>query len=142
VETNGLTRAHKGVQILCVPTADGRETWLPTMRFVALEGRCFVLTCNQFTRLRDFPPDLPNDLGSEPDDVISTGGSCIIGPLGEVLAGPAFDGEQILFAEIDLDELTRAKFDFDVVGHYARPDVFRLIVDESARLPVTPDSRG
>ena len=128
----------KGVQILCVPTADGRETWLPSMRFVALEGRCYVLSCNQFTRLRDFPADIPNELATEPDDVVCVGGSCIVGPLGEVLAGPAFDGEEILFADVDLDEITRAKFDFDAVGHYARPDVFQLNVDERAKSPVAP----
>lgn len=127
----------KGVQILCVPTADGRETWLATMRFVALEGRCYVLSCNQFARLRDFPADIPNELTAEPDAVISTGGSCVIGPLGQVLAGPAWDGEEILFADLDLDEITRAKFDLDVVGHYARPDVFRLLVDESPMRNVT-----
>jgi nitrilase len=128
----------KGVQVLCVPTADGRETWLPSMRFVALEGRCYVLSCNQFTRLRDFPPDIPNELGSEPDDVICVGGSCIISPLGEVLAGPAFDDEEILFADLDLDEIARAKFDFDAVGHYARPDIFELHVDERRKSSVKP----
>jgi nitrilase len=128
----------KGVQVLCVPTADGRETWLPTMRFVALEGRCFVLSCNQFTRLRDFPADIPNELATEPDEVVCLGGSCIIGPLGQVLAGPAFDDERILFADLDLDEIARAKLDFDVVGHYARPDIFQLHVDERSKPPVKP----
>jgi len=128
----------KGVQIYCAPTADGRETWLPTMRHVALEGRCFVLSCNQFTRRGDFPDDIPNALAEAPDDVVSTGGSCIISPLGEVLAGPARGGEEILFADIELDEITRGKFDFDVAGHYARPDVFRLVVDEAPKPPVSP----
>ena len=128
----------KGVQIYCAPTADGRETWLSTMRHVALEGRCFVLSCNQFTRRGDFPADIPNTLAEAPDDVVSTGGSCIISPLGEVLAGPARDGEEILFADLDLGEIARGKFDFDVAGHYARPDVFRLIVDEAPKPPVSP----
>lgn len=128
----------KGIQLYCAPTADGRETWLSTMRHVALEGRCFVLSCNQFTRRSDFPEDIPNALAQAPDDVLSTGGSCIISPLGEVLAGPARDGEEILFADIDLDEIARGKFDFDVAGHYARPDVFRLIVDEAPKPPVSP----
>jgi predicted amidohydrolase len=132
----------KGVQIWCAPTADGRETWLSTMRHVALEGRCFVLSCNQFTRGRDFPSDIPNALAAGPDGVLSTGGSCIIGPLGDVLAGPARDGEEILFADLDLDEITRGKFDFDVTGHYARPDVFRLVVDEEAKPPVAPSATG
>ena len=128
----------KGVQVYCAPTADGRETWLSTMRHVALEGRCFVLSCNQFIRRSDLPADIPNTLADAPGDVLSTGGSCIISPLGEVLAGPARDGETILFANIELDEITRGKFDFDVAGHYARPDVFRLIVDEAPQRPVSP----
>jgi nitrilase len=127
----------KGVQLWCAPTADGRETWLPTVRHIALEGRCFVLSCNQFTRRRDFPADLPNEVATSPDDVVSPGGSCIVGPLGEVLAGPAWEGEQILYADTDLDEITRGKFDFDVTGHYARPEVFRLIVDEEAKPAVS-----
>ena len=126
----------KGIQIWCAPTADGRETWVSTMRHVALEGRCFVLSCNQFTRVRDFPSDIPNVLAADPDDVLSSGGSCIIGPLGEILAGPARSGEETLFADLDLAAITRGKFDFDVAGHYARPDVFRLSVNESPTPPV------
>jgi nitrilase len=86
----------KRIEIYCAPTADGREVWLSTMRHVALEGRCFVLSCNQFARRADFPDDIPNALAQDPDDVVNTGGSCIIGPLGEILAGPARDGEEIL----------------------------------------------
>ena len=123
----------KGVQIYCTPTADGRETWLATVRHVAMEGRCFVLSSNQFTRRKDFPADIPNVLAGSPDGVLSTGGSCIIGPLGQILAGPARDGEQILFADIDLDEIARGNLDLDAVGHYSRPDIFRLTVDESPR---------
>jgi len=127
----------KGIQIYCAPTADGRESWLSTVRHVALEGRCFVLSANQFSRRKDFPADLPNVVAEGPDDVVNTGGSCIVGPLGEVLAGPARDGEEILFADLDLDQIARGTFDFDVVGHYARPDVFHLTVDETARPPVS-----
>jgi nitrilase len=126
----------KGIQIYCAPTADGRETWISTMRHIALEGRCFVLSANQFTRLRDFPADIKNQLASEPDDVVCLGGSCIVGPLGNVLAGPAFDGETILFADLDLDDVARGKYDFDVTGHYARPDLFQLEVNERVQKPV------
>jgi nitrilase len=126
----------KGVQIYCMPTADGRETWLSTVRHIALEGRCFVLSANQFTRLSDFPPDIENELASQPDDVVCLGGSCIVGPSGEVLAGPDFKGEAILFADIDLAEIARGKFDLDVTGHYARPDLFHLEVNEAPQKPV------
>ena len=120
----------KGVQIWCAPTADARKTWLPTMQHVAVEGRCFVLSCNQFVRRRDFPEDYDTPYGDDPDAVLSEGGSCIVGPLGDVLAGPAWGEEAVLTAEVDLGEIARGKFDLDVTGHYARPDVFRLYVNE------------
>jgi nitrilase len=124
----------KGVQVYCAPTADGRPTWLPTMQHIAMEGRCFVLSANQFARRSDYPADYPVD--AAPGAVISAGGSCIISPLGEVLAGPDFAGEGVLTATIDLGAVARGTFDFDAVGHYARPDVFRLLVNEAPHPPV------
>jgi nitrilase len=132
----------RGVQLYCAPTADSRETWLPTVRHIALEGRCFVLSCCQFARRGDYPADVPNALAEGADDVLMRGGSCIVGPLGDVLAGPDHEGETILCAELDLAEIPRAKFDLDVVGHYARPDVFRLVVDETPRPAVSWEVPG
>lgn len=131
-----MTMYSKGIQIYCAPTADGRETWLPTMRHIALEGRCFVLSCNQFCRRSDYPAEYDTVFGDDPETIISRGGSCVIGPLGQVLAGPNFDGEGILTADLDMGDIARGAFDFDVVGHYARPDVFQLRVNEQARSPV------
>ncbi len=131
----------KGIELYCAPTADERETWIPTMRHVALEGRCFVLSCNQYTKRSDFPADYEAVQGDDPETVISKGGSCIIDPLGNILAGPDYDGECILTAEIDRGEIARGKYDFDVVGHYARPDVFRLHVNERP-LPAVVASSG
>lgn len=123
----------KGVEIYLAPTADSRETWQATLRHIAFEGRCFVLGCNQYVTRAMYPPDLPGieDLASQPE-VMCRGGSAILSPLGEFLAGPLFDQEGILYADLDLTEVSRSKFDFDVVGHYARPDVFQLIVNEAA----------
>jgi nitrilase len=126
----------KGVEIWCAPTAVSRDTWNASMQHIAIEGRCFVLSCNQFTRRSDFPADFPCTLGDDPQMVISRGGSCIVNPFGEIIAGPDFEGETILTAEIDRDMIARGKFDFDVVSHYARPDVFQLVVDERQRSPV------
>ena len=127
----------KGVEIYLAPTADSRETWQATLRHIACEGRCFVLGCNQFVTKSMYPADLPGieELAGQPE-VMCRGGSAIVSPLGEVIAGPLYDGEGILYAELDLAEVARAKFDFDVVGHYARPDVFQLIVNEGSLLPV------
>ncbi|MBN2822405.1 MAG: carbon-nitrogen hydrolase family protein [Coriobacteriia bacterium] len=127
----------KGVQVWCAPTADSRDTWQSTMRHIACEGRCWVLGCNQFVTKDMYPADLPeHDLLEVQPEVMSRGGSVVISPLGEVVAGPLWDEEGILYAEIDLAEVSRAKLDFDPVGHYARPDVFRLVVDEREKCAV------
>ena len=126
----------KHVDLYCAPTADDRDTWLSSMQHVALEGRCFVLTACQVLRRSEYPDDIRVSLGAGPDDLIMRGGSAIINPLGKVLAGPCFGSETILTADLDLNEIARGKFDFDVTGHYARPDVFQLVVNERATPPV------
>jgi nitrilase len=120
----------QGIEIYCAPTADHRETWIATMQHIAAEGRCFVLGCNQFNRRRDFPKDFKSSFGDDPETVLSRGGSCIVDPFGKFIAGPDFRDETILVAELDRRQLPQAKFDFDVVGHYSRPDIFRLVVDK------------
>ena len=122
----------KGVDIYLAPTADARDTWQATLRHIACEGRCFVLGCNQFVTKQMYPPELQDhpELAAVPD-VLCRGGSAIISPLGEPLAGPLYGEEGILFADLDLEEVPRSKVDFDVVGHYARPDVFQLLVNEN-----------
>jgi nitrilase len=100
------------------------------MQHVALEGRCFVLSACQFLRRGDCPDDYDAVQGSDPNIILMRGGSCIVSPLGQLLAGPEFNGPMILSAEIDRGEIVRGKFDFDVAGHYARPDIFHLYVNE------------
>ena len=102
---------RKNVAFYCAPTVDDRETWPVTMRHIALEGRCFVLSAVQHT------------------DTIR-GGSVIVSPLGKVLAGPCYGGECVLRLEVDPGEIAEGKFDLDVTGHYARPDVFRFEVND------------
>lgn len=126
----------KGVQIWAAPTADDRESWIATMRHVAMEGRCFVIGACQVMRRSDFPADYASRIEAGPDEWMMHGRSVIVGPLGEVLAGPLVDEEGILTAEIDLDDLLGARLDFDPVGHYARPDLFSLHVDERSQSPV------
>ncbi|MFO7269925.1 MAG: nitrilase-related carbon-nitrogen hydrolase [Sphaerobacter thermophilus] len=128
---------QKGIQIYCAPTADQRDTWVASMQHIACEGRCFVLSANQFARRRDYPDDYPIEGVTDPDTVLCRGASMIVSPLGQILAGPAIDGETILTADLDLDDVVRGKYDFDAVGHYSRPDVFQLIVDERPKRPVT-----
>lgn len=126
----------KNVALYCAPTADHRDTWLSSMQHIALEGRCFVLTACQFIRKKDFPESVRVSLGDSPDAVLMRGGSAIINPLGKVLTGPNFEGETILTADLDLNDIGRGKFDFDVTGHYCRPDIFQLTVNEAPMPPV------
>lgn len=128
----------KGVEIYFAPTADSRDTWQSTMRHIACEGRCFVLGCNQFVTKEMYPSDLETfeELSNQPD-VMCRGGSVIVSPFGEVIAGPLYDKEGIIYADLDLSEITRAKIDFDVVGHYARSDIFQLHINSKPQSSVT-----
>ena len=123
-----MTLYAKGVEFYCAPTVDDREVWLATMKHVAVEGRCFVLAACQFATAEDYPREMARD-SATPDPMIS-GGSAIIDPMGEVLAGPVRGSQAVLFADCDLGAIARGRFDLDVTGHYARPDVFQLSVDE------------
>ncbi|KAI3692785.1 hypothetical protein L6452_32608 [Arctium lappa] len=131
----------KGIEIYCAPTADSREVWQASMTHIALEGGCFVLSANQFCRRKDYPaPPEYVFSGTEqdltPESVVCAGGSVIISPSGTVLAGPNYDGEALITADLDVGEIARAKFDFDVVGHYARPEVLSLMVRDHPATPV------
>ncbi|MGH1417712.1 MAG: carbon-nitrogen hydrolase family protein [Hyphomicrobiaceae bacterium] len=127
---------EKNVSIYCAPTADDRDSWASSMQHIALEGRCFVLSACQYMTGKDFPEYMKNEISDKDDHVLMRGGSVIINPLGEILAGPRFDEECILYAELDTEDVAKGKFDFDVSGHYARPDVFELSVDERPKSPV------
>jgi len=127
----------KGTQIYLAPTADARDRWQSTLQHIALEGRCFVLGCNQYVTRDMYPADLeiPEELERWPE-TLCRGASAIYDPAGECLAGPLLDTEGVLIAEVDLGAIDRGVFDFDVTGHYARPDVFHFSVDERPRAPV------
>ncbi|MFD2786377.1 carbon-nitrogen hydrolase family protein [Hymenobacter rubripertinctus] len=103
-----------------------KEMNLVASRHYAFEGRCFVVACGAIMRAAELPPELEPipGLAQNPEAFVLRGGSVIIGPDGTVLAGPVYDEEVILTAEIDLGDLLAERLTLDVAGHYARPDVF------------------
>ncbi|KAL6899460.1 hypothetical protein ACP4OV_006118 [Aristida adscensionis] len=137
----------KGVEIYCAPTADFMPSWQASMTHIALEGGCFVLSAIQFCHRKDYPPAPEYTFGGldeepSPESVVCPGGSVIISPSGTVLAGPNYEGEALLTADLDLGEIARAKFDFDVVGHYSRPEVLSLVVKTYPKTAVSFTSDG
>ncbi len=121
----------KGIEIWCAPTVDDRDIWQTSMSFIAYEGRNFLVSACQFQpapsgdRHRDetWPDDKP----------LIRGGSVIMSPMGEVLAGPVYDREDLVSTSINLDDIIKARYDMDPTGHYSRPDIFKLCVDETER---------
>lgn len=125
---------QKGVEIYVAPTADARDSWQSTMEHIACEGRCFVIGCNQYFTKDYYSDELKATIPEDRPHILSRGGSVIVSPLGEVLAGPLYDQEGLLTAEIDLDEIIRAKMDFDVNGHYTRNDIFDFTVSDQPEI--------
>lgn len=118
-----------GAQILAAPTWDKSPNWLQSMQHNAREGGVFVVSCCMAIRIADIPEEYGfRNLYPEGREWINTGNSCIIDPKGRILAGPLEAEEGLLYADVDLDTITEAKRMFDVVGHYARPDVFQFSV--------------
>lgn len=118
---------EKGVQLYIAPTADSREEWTATMKHIGLEGRCFVLGCNQYFTKSMYPQKYQHLVQDEVDEMCP-GGSVIISPLGKIVAGPLFGKAGAVTAELNLEELKMSRLDFDVNGHYARPDIFKVEV--------------
>jgi len=118
---------QQGIEIYLAPTADCRDSWQSSLTHIACEGRCYVLGCNQWVTKSEYPETLQEEIKNQPTPLCN-GGSVILSPLGKTLAGPLFDGEGILYAEIDHREIIKSKMDFDVIGHYARPDIFQFKV--------------
>jgi nitrilase len=118
------------VDILLAPTWDNSDVWPASMRHIAKEGRCYVLGITSVLRASDVPADIPgrDAIYGGDDDWMSRGNTMIVGPDGDVLAGPVSEREEIVYGEVDLDAVRRTRQHFDVVGHYARPDVFRFEV--------------
>lgn len=130
------------VNLWLAPTADARDTWLPLMRTVACEGRCFVLSANQCVKRKHLPEWIKEHVGQKDgeseEDFVCTGGSCIVNPLGEVLKGPLWKVEEeedsenlsnLLVVEANFEECLKGRLDIDIGGSYSRNDAFKLTVE-------------
>jgi nitrilase len=125
---------EQGVTIWAAPTVDERPQWEAAMRHIAHEGRCFLVSACQWLGPSQTALGEPITLIDRPADApLIAGGSVIVSPMGEIVAGPLRGSEGLLVAEVDLADIVRARFDFDAAGHYARPDIFRLDVTPAAR---------
>ena len=121
----------QGVEIYVAPTYDQGEGWVGSMQHIAREGRCWVLSAGTLLRGSDFPPDLPGKTELYPDDQewVNPGGSVIVAPGGDIVAGPMYREEGLLICELDAMLSAQGKRSLDVAGHYSRPDLFELEIN-------------
>ena len=134
----------QGIDIYLAPTWDNSDAWVPTLRHIAKEGRMHVIGVTPFLRGSDVADSFPGfeDVYGGDEDVMSRGNTTIVGPEGEIIAGPLVGEEGIVYAGLDLAAARTSRRQFDVAGHYARPDVFRLVVDTSSKPAVTFENQG
>jgi len=135
----------QGVEIYVAPTYDSGDDWIETLRHIAREGCCWVIGSGNLLRGSDMHTDLAElaDLYPDPEEWVNPGDSVVIAPGGEIVAGPMRSEDGILYADIDPQRVGIARRTLDVVGHYARPDIFTLQVDRNPQTPVDfkqPDS--
>jgi nitrilase len=131
---------ESGIEIYLAPTADDGDSWQATLVHIARESRAFVVAPSHFQRASAYPDDFPLRDLIDGLDVIGRGGSAILAPDGSYLAGPVYDEEAILYAELDLARLFEERQRFDPAGHYHRPDVLRLEV--TPQTSGAPSARG
>ncbi len=128
----------QGIEIYIAPTYDSGDGWIGTLQHIAREGCCWVIACGNALRTDDIPATFPGraTLYPEADEWVNPGDSVVIAPGGEIIAGPLRNEQGILYAEVDRDRVGIARRSLDVVGHYARPDIFTLHVNTQEQSPV------
>lgn len=131
----------QGVEIYIAPTYDSGDAWTGTMQHIAREGGCWVICAGVALRNRDIPGEFPERSTLYPDneDWINPGGSLVVAPGGEIVAGPLYEKQEILYADIDVAQAAISRRTFDVAGHYSRPDIFTLHVDTKAQSSISLD---
>ncbi len=128
----------QGIEVYVAPTYDNGDGWIGTLQHIAREGCCWVVGCGCALRASDFAEDFPERTVLYPDsgEWVNPGDSVVIAPGGKIIAGPLRNEVGILYAQIDVERVGIARRSLDIVGHYARPDVFQLQVNSVERRPV------
>jgi len=134
----------QGIDLYIAPTYDSGDGWTGSMQHIAREGCCWVISAGVALRNRDIPEDFPQRDAIYPadEDWINPGDSLVVAPGGNLVAGPLHQQQDILYADIDLDQVAISRRAFDVAGHYARPDIFQLHVNTQPQAPVTFGQKG
>ena len=131
----------QGVEVYIAPTYDSGDAWVGTLQHIAREGRCWVVGSGTLIKAGDIPADFPDRarLYPDPDEWVNEGDSVVIAPGGDIVSGPLRKEEGILYCEIDAARASAAKRALDVVGHYSRPDIFKLHVNTDPQSPLEID---
>jgi nitrilase len=129
----------QGVEIYVAGTWDEGDAWIGSMRHIAREARAWVLSGAICAQAKDIPASFPqrSAVYPDPEEWLNSGDAVVVDPTGAIVAGPLHRERGILYADCDPARAAVARRSLDVVGHYARPDVFRLEVDRAARPPAT-----
>lgn len=122
---------QKGITLYISPNTNDNEEWQATIRHIAIEGHCYFINCDMFFTRDMYPKDLlcPEEIARLPE-IVCRGGSCVVDPYGHYETEPLWDAEGIIYAELDMDKVPASRMEFDACGHYARPDVLDLRIDD------------
>ena len=123
---------EKGISLYISPNTNDNEEWQNTIRHIAIEGHCYFINCDMLITKDSYPEDL-NEYAALADlpPVPCRGGSCVIDPFGHLVSDCVWDEEAVIYADLDMQKVPASKMEHDVCGHYARPDVLELFVDDS-----------
>ena len=122
---------QKGITIYISPNTNDNPEWQATIQHIAIEGKCYFINADMLVRKSSYPVDLnEKEVVNRLPDMVCRGGSCIIDPYGHYLTEPVWDKETIIYADLDMTLPAACKMEHDAVGHYARPDVLKLIVED------------
>lgn len=122
---------QKGISLYISPNTNDNPEWQDTIRHIAIEGHCYFINCDMFFTRADYPKTASagEEIAKLPE-IACRGGSCVVDPFGHVVSDTIWDHEGIIYAELDMQKVPASKMEHDVCGHYARPDVLKLQVED------------